>query len=356
MRILAFSRTDFHALRIGDEVRREIAAVELHALDDFEDGVEAARLFDGDDAVLADLLHRLGDDVADLFVVVRGDRADVRRCPCPRPAWPSCRSYSTAAVTASSMPLLISIGFAPAVTFLMPSRIDRLGQNGGGGGAVAGDVGGLRSDLADHLGAGVLELVLQLDLLGDGDAVLGDRRRAELLLDDDVAALRSERHLDRVRELVDAAQDRLAGFFTVCNSLGHGVSPSYSLLDDGEDFVLAQDGVLDVIDLDLGAGVLADQDRVALLDVELDALAVVVELAFADGDDFGLLRLLFGGVGDDDAAANLLLRVLAPDDDAVVQRAKLDVVATAAMCVSPFVGCACRGRTPRLIADSRVSV
>jgi hypothetical protein len=37
---------------------------------------------------------------------------------------------------------------------------DRLGQNGGGGGAVAGDVVGLGGDFAHHLRAHVLELVL----------------------------------------------------------------------------------------------------------------------------------------------------------------------------------------------------
>ena len=67
--------------------------------------------------------------------------------------------------------------------------VDRLREHGRGGGAVAGDVGGLGGDLLHHLRAHVLELVLELDLLGDGDAVLGDRRRAEALLDDDVAAL-----------------------------------------------------------------------------------------------------------------------------------------------------------------------
>ena len=66
---------------------------------------------------------------------------------------------------------------------------DRLGEHGGGGGAVAGDVVGLRGDFAQHLRAHVLELVLELDLLGDGDAVLGDARSAEALVDDDVAAL-----------------------------------------------------------------------------------------------------------------------------------------------------------------------
>jgi hypothetical protein len=45
-------------------------------------------------------------------------------------------------------------------------------------GSVAGDVGRLGGDLLDHLRAQVGEAVLKLDLLGDGDAVLGDRRRS----------------------------------------------------------------------------------------------------------------------------------------------------------------------------------
>ena len=63
----------------------------------------------------------------------------------------------------------------------------------------------------------------ELDLLGDRDAVLGDRRRAELLLDDDVAALGAERDLDRVGQHVDAAQDCLAGLLSVHNLLCHCV-------------------------------------------------------------------------------------------------------------------------------------
>src|SRR6185312_17195278 len=88
---------------------------------------------------------------------------------------------------------------------------DGLGQNGRGRGAVAGLVVGLGSDFADQLRAHVLELVFKLDFLGDGDAVLGDARCAERLVDDDVAALRTQRHLNRVGKDVDAAQHALAG-------------------------------------------------------------------------------------------------------------------------------------------------
>jgi len=107
--------------------------------------------------------------------------------------------------------------------------VDGLRQQGGGGGAVAGDVGGLRGDLAHHLRAHVLQRIAELDLLGDGDAVLGDRGRAELLLDDDVAALGTEGHLDRVGELVDTPQDRGPRVPGVDDLFGHVSSPRDSL-------------------------------------------------------------------------------------------------------------------------------
>ena len=80
---------DFHALRIGHEVGRQVAAVELHALDHVQRGLERLGLFDRDDAVLADLFHRLGDDLADGLVAVGRDRADLRDHVALDAAWPS---------------------------------------------------------------------------------------------------------------------------------------------------------------------------------------------------------------------------------------------------------------------------
>src|SRR3989304_4605752 len=65
-------------LRVGDEVGGEVAAVELHPLDDLEGRLHPLGLLDGDDPFLADLGHRLGDDVADRVVVVRRDRPHLR--------------------------------------------------------------------------------------------------------------------------------------------------------------------------------------------------------------------------------------------------------------------------------------
>ena len=73
------------------------------------------------------------------------------------------------------------------------------------------------------------------------------------------------------------------------------------------------------VDLDLGARVLAEQDRVARLDLEgLDG-TVVATLAVTDGDDLALLGLLLRGVGDDDAALAGLLAAESLDDEPIVK-------------------------------------
>ena len=107
---------------------------------------------------------------------------------------------------------------------LQPLADDGLGQQRRRRGAVAGDVVGRRGDLADELGALVLEDVLDLDLAGDGDAVVGDRRRAELLVEHDVAALRAERDLDRVGDGVDAVLQGRAGLRAVLQLLVSHIS------------------------------------------------------------------------------------------------------------------------------------
>ncbi len=65
------------------------------------------------------------------------------------------------------------------------------------------------------------------------------------------------------------------------------------VFDDGQHVVLFHDEVFLAIELDLLAGILAEQDPVARFDVERDALAIVVRLAVAGGDDCALLRLFF---------------------------------------------------------------
>ncbi len=73
-----------------------------------------------------------------------------------------------------------------------------MSKNRGRGRAVSGHLVGLLGHLAHHLRAHVLKLVLELDFFGDCHAVLGRARRAEALVEDDIAALGTERDLDGV--------------------------------------------------------------------------------------------------------------------------------------------------------------
>ena len=92
--------------------------------------------------------------------------------------------------------------------------------------AVTGDVVGLLGDLLDELGADLLVGVLELDLLGDGHAVVGDRRRAPLLVEHHVATLGAEGDLDGVGELVHSPLEAAPGLLVVRDELGHcGISP-----------------------------------------------------------------------------------------------------------------------------------
>src|SRR3982075_3472751 len=200
-----------HLVGVGDEVGRDVAAVELHALDDVEFGLERLGFFNRDDALVADLLHGVGQELADFGVAVGGDGADL----------------GDFLVRGDLLGVLDEVGdhgFHREVdTALQVHRVhaggnrlgaftdDRSREHGCGGGAVTGGVCRFGSDFAHHLRAHVLELVLKLDFLGDGDAVLGDAGGAERLVEHDVAAFGAERHLHRVVENVDAAQHLVAG-------------------------------------------------------------------------------------------------------------------------------------------------
>ena len=208
VRIFEFDR---HLVRVGDEVGAEVAAIELHAFDGFELEFETLALVDGDHAFLADLFHGFGDLFADFTVAIGRNDTDL------------CDFIRAGHVLRTGLEVFDDLRDSDVDAALEVHRVhaccnrlhafghDRLGKHGGSGGAVTGGVVRLRSDFLEHLRAHVLELVLEFDFLGDGDAVLGDARSAEALVDDDVAALGAERHLDGVGEDIDAALDAFAG-------------------------------------------------------------------------------------------------------------------------------------------------
>src|SRR5439155_15779942 len=102
-----------------------------------------------------------------------------------------------------------------------------------------------------------------------------------------------------------------------------GLAVRARLLDDREHVLFLHDQVLLLVDLHLGARVLAEEDAVVGLHVQRDFLAVLVHLPVAHGDDLALLGLLLRGVGNDDAALLGVLLFLALDKNPVMQRTNL---------------------------------
>jgi co-chaperonin GroES (HSP10) len=58
-------------------------------------------------------------------------------------------------------------------------------------------------------------------------------------------------------------------------------------LDDGEDVLLGQDQQILILELELGAGILGEEHDVANLDIELDAVAIVIAVGDGRRDEDG---------------------------------------------------------------------
>ncbi len=193
---------DGHVFEIVDEMRAQIPLVELHSFEQLDRGFEGLAFLDRDHAVLAHLIHRLGQLLADLdFLVGRagGHLLDL---------------LAGFDRDAHSVKLVHDGVHGHVDTFLDLHRVgagrdvletlleNALSQNGRRRGPVAGDARSLRGHLFDHLRAHVLISVFQLDFLRDGHAVFRDGRGAERFLQNDDAAGGPERDLDGVRQLL----------------------------------------------------------------------------------------------------------------------------------------------------------
>ena len=208
-RVFQLSR---HFIGIGDEVRRQITAVKLHAFHNVQFAVQAFGFLNRDDAFIADLIHRFGNHGANLGFAIGRDCADLGN-------------------------LIIGFDFFGTLFNIAQSRRSRLfnttfqihrvhaggnrfmafadnclRQNRGGCGAVTGDIIGARSHFADHLRAHVFKLIFQLDFFGNRYTVFGGARCAKCFIKHNIAAFRAQRHFHGIGKNVDTFQHFIAGF------------------------------------------------------------------------------------------------------------------------------------------------
>jgi len=215
-------QNSFHLLGISDHVGRQEATVDLHAFHDLAVSLSGLGFFHGDDAVSADLFHSLSNQGTDLLVTGRNgaDTSDILA------------AVNRLRVLLNGLhsdlgclghALVHHNGVGSGNQVLQALMNDGLGQQGSCGGAVAGHVVGLGRDFLHHLGAHVLKGVFQLDLLGDGHAVICNQGGAISSPQNHIAALRTEGDFYGIGQLINATLQRLTSFFSITQHFCHNL-------------------------------------------------------------------------------------------------------------------------------------
>jgi hypothetical protein len=175
-------------------------------LSNFQGRLDRLGFLDRDGAVLADLVHRVGDDLADVGIPVGRNGSDLGDFRAVIDLLGNARQLGDNGLDGLVDAALQGRRIGARGHVLEAFAVDALGEHRGGRGAVAGDVARLGSDFTHELGAHVFVRIFELDFLGHGHTVLGDGRAAEFLVEDHVATRRPERRLDGARELFHSAQ------------------------------------------------------------------------------------------------------------------------------------------------------
>ena len=174
---------------VGHKVRREVTLVELHAFDHLKSCLDGASFLNGDSAVLADLVHCVGDDFADGGFPVGGHSGDLFDLRLAGDLLGDLGKLSHGDVH-GLLHTALDVNRTRAGRYTAKAfAIDGLGEHGGGGGSVAGHVAGFAGGLADHLRAHIFKRAFQFDLLGHGDTIFGGGGGAEFFIDEHVAGL-----------------------------------------------------------------------------------------------------------------------------------------------------------------------
>ena len=141
----AFSNSTICSSWLVTKCGERIAAIELHAFDDVDGRFRLLALLDGDHAVFADLHEGVGQHGADRRIVVAGDRGDLHDLLLVLLV--DRRGHLADGGNDRLGRLLDAAGqrhrIGAAGDHLQAFAIDGLGQHGGRGGAVAGDLVGL---------------------------------------------------------------------------------------------------------------------------------------------------------------------------------------------------------------------
>lgn len=162
---------DLLGLGVGDEVGRGVSTVEAHTLSDLKLVLKSLALLDGDDTLLANLLHSGGDQLADLGVTVGGNGSDLSNLLAGGDVTLVLLEVVDDGVNSSLDTAAQVHGVAASGNVLDGLGEDGTSKDGGGGGTVTSEFVGLGSDILEETSTKVLVLVLELDGLGNSHTI-----------------------------------------------------------------------------------------------------------------------------------------------------------------------------------------
>ena len=210
----------FLGIEVGDEVGRDESLVETDALGDLELGIHRRGFLDAHHTIATDLGHGLADHLTD-FGVTGGHRCDLGDTGLAGDrggrGQQRLGDHIGGAADAQSQRDGVGSGRDVAQTVVDHG----LGQHGGRGGAVAGDIIGLGGHRLDQLCAQVLKRVFQLDLPGDGHTIIGNDRATKSLGQHHMPAARAEGDAHGVSQLVDTGFHRTTRGFVEFDQFAH---------------------------------------------------------------------------------------------------------------------------------------
>ena len=68
----------FHLLWVSNEVWREITIAKLHTFNDIKRGIGGSRFLNGDDTILANLIHGVSDHLTNFRITIGGNGTNLR--------------------------------------------------------------------------------------------------------------------------------------------------------------------------------------------------------------------------------------------------------------------------------------
>ena len=303
----------FHLFRIGDEIRADVPAVELHTLDVFRLKFEATSIFHRDDAVFPDLVHHIRKQLADLTILCgyAGHAGDLLLGFNRRGIFQDVR---TDRFCAGQNATLEQHRVRASSDVLQALIHNGMGQNGGCRRAIPRDIIGLGRRLFQKLCAHILIRIFQLNLARHCHAIVSHGRCAKLFVQRNIAPLWPERGTDCIRHHLDSRLQLTTGVVLEDQLLCHFFSPivlvsfccvvsasltknpgfgSVFVCQNAQDVGFLHDQQFLVVQLDFCPGILGEKNPIAHFYIHRNAVTLIVFCASTHRQDGTMLWLLF---------------------------------------------------------------